>query len=142
MGRRLPAVLSAEWRWVLDRKWNSERPLVFAHVVLTKTLGSRKAREIWARIDHQLDLLGRGIHACLVGDALAEVRSREGRVKRRLEEEKDCLARSFHSTVLLGNLRQAVRWATKHEGGRVSSPGRCLHEDRVTGFRYPPGESP
>ena len=52
-------------------------------MVLTKTLGSRKAREIWARIDHQLDLLGRGIHACLVGDALAEVRAREGLITHR-----------------------------------------------------------
>ena len=41
---------------MLDRKWNSKRPLVFDHVVLTKTLGAHKAREIQERIDSRLDL--------------------------------------------------------------------------------------
>ena len=54
-GRWLTAVLTAEWQGVLDRKWNSERPLVFAHVVFTKTLGDPKARDIQATMNHQLD---------------------------------------------------------------------------------------
>ena len=56
---------------MLDRKWNSEIPLVFAHVVLTKILGAHKAREIRARINRRIDLWERGIHADLVGDTLA-----------------------------------------------------------------------
>ena len=75
VGRRFTEVLDAEWLGVLDRKWNYKRPLVFAHEVLTKTLGARKAREIQARIDRQLDLWEREIHADLVGDVLAEVRA-------------------------------------------------------------------
>ena len=59
------------WRGVLNRSWNSERPLVFAHVVLTKTLGVRRAREIWGRITRRMDLWERGQHAALVGDAKA-----------------------------------------------------------------------
>ena len=55
---------------MLDRKWNSERPLVFAHVVLTKTKIDRKAREILARINCQLDLCERGIHAGLVWECV------------------------------------------------------------------------
>ena len=39
VGRRFTAILAAEWRGVLDRSWNSERPLAFAHAMLTKTLG-------------------------------------------------------------------------------------------------------
>ena len=66
VGRQFTAVLDAEWRGVLDRKWNSERPLVFSHVVLTKTQSARKAREILARINFQLDLCERGIHTGLV----------------------------------------------------------------------------
>ena len=66
MGRRFTAVLAAEWQGVLDRKWNSEIPLVFAPVVFTKTLGPRKSREIQASIDRQLDLWERVIHAGLV----------------------------------------------------------------------------
>ena len=57
---------------MLNRKWNFKRPLVFAHVVLTETLGTCKAREIQVRIDRQLDLWERGIHSGLVGGALAE----------------------------------------------------------------------
>ena len=41
---------------MLDQKWNSERPLIFSHVVSTKTLGTHKAREIRARINLRLDL--------------------------------------------------------------------------------------
>ena len=71
VGRRFTAVLAVE-RWgVIDWKLNSERPLIFTHVVLTRTLGSRKARDIRSRIDHQLVLWERGIHAGLVGCALA-----------------------------------------------------------------------
>ena len=54
--RRFTAILAAEWRGVIVRSWNSERPLVFAQVVLTKTLGVRRAREIQARIMRQMDL--------------------------------------------------------------------------------------
>ena len=86
MGCRFTAVLDVEWRGVLERKWNSDRPLVFSHVVLTKTLVDHKAREIWARIDCQQDLWDRGIHAGLVGGALVEGRAREVRIKRRKKE--------------------------------------------------------
>ena len=56
VGCRFTAILAAEWRGVISRSWNSERPLVFAHVVLTKTLGVRLAREIRARITRRMDL--------------------------------------------------------------------------------------
>ena len=48
-----------------------------------ETLSTRKAREIRARIDHQLDRRERGIHAGLIEYALAEGRAREGRIKQR-----------------------------------------------------------
>ena len=67
---------------VLNWKWNSEKPLVFADVVLTRTLSARKAREIQAKTD-RLDICERGSQAGLVGDALEEGRDREGLVKRR-----------------------------------------------------------
>ena len=34
LGRRFTEILAAVWRGVLNRSWNSERPLVFAHVIL------------------------------------------------------------------------------------------------------------
>ena len=75
VGLRFTTVLAAEWRGVLGQKWNSKRPLVFAHVVLTKTLGACKSRETRARINRRLDLWERGIRAGLVGNSLAEGRA-------------------------------------------------------------------
>ena len=69
-----------EWKEVLVPKWNSEQPLVFTHVVLTRILGSRKAREIRARIKRQLHIWDRGMYAGLVGDVLEEGRAGEIRV--------------------------------------------------------------
>ena len=66
--------------WYSIRKLNSKRPLVFDHVVFTKTLGAYKARNIQARINRRLDFLERGIHTNLMGGALAEGGSREGRI--------------------------------------------------------------
>ena len=60
---------------MINQKWNTERPIIFAHVVLTNILGAYKAREIRARIERRLDLWEGGIHAGLVGDALAEGRA-------------------------------------------------------------------
>ena len=60
VGRRFTEILTAEWRGVLSQSWNSEIPLVFAHVVLSKTLGARQAWEIRARITRRMDLWSRG----------------------------------------------------------------------------------
>ena len=120
VGRWFTAVLDADWQRVLDWKWNSLIPLVFACVVLTKTLGAPKARETQASINRRLDLWERGIHAGLVEDALEKGRARVGCVNRREENEKDYLACIFLSTLLLRKLRQAVRWATNREGGVFS----------------------
>ena len=121
--RRFTAILAAEWRGVFSRSWNSERPLVFAHVVLTKTLGVRRAREIWARITRPMDLWERGQHTSLLWDAEAEGAAREGRAAFSGEEEDDAVARSFHKTVLSGKLRQAVCRETDKEGGGCLLPG-------------------
>ena len=48
-------ILAVEWQGVIGQSWNSERPLIFAHVVLTKTLGILRAQDIRARITRQMD---------------------------------------------------------------------------------------
>ena len=123
MGRHFTAILAAEWRGVLSWSWNSERPLVFAHFVLTKTLGVRQAHEIWARINKPMDLWERGQDVGLGGDAEVEGAAREGRAAFSGKEEDDSMARSFHETVLSGKLRQAIRCATDREGGGCLLPG-------------------
>ena len=109
---------------MIDQKCNSGMPLVFAHLVLTNTLGAHKARGIQARIVCHIDLWDRSIYASLLWYALSKVRAREGQFKRRGEEEEDCLAQSFHSTLLSGKLWKVVCWVTDREEGKggVLSP--------------------
>ena len=77
-------------------------------MVLIKIMGARKAREIWASIERQINLWERGIYTGLVGDVLAEVRARESCVERLDKEKEDCLACRFHITLMSGNMLQAV----------------------------------
>ena len=121
------AILAAEWRWVLGRLWNSERPLVFTHVFLTKTLGVCRDKEIRSQITRKMELWERGLHTGLVGDAEAEEVAREVRSASGVEEEDEAVARIYHDTVFSGELRQAVRQATDREGG-----GYILLDEKCT----------
>ena len=104
VGRRFTAILAVEWQGILGRSWNSKRPLVFAHVVLTNKLGVRRAREIRARITRRMDLWERGQHAGLVGETEAEGATRKGRDASDGKEEDEAICRSYHDTVLSGKL--------------------------------------
>ena len=121
VGCRFTAILAVEWQGVNDRSWNSKKPLVFAHVVLTKTLGVRRDREIQVRITRRIDLWDRGLHAGLVGDTEAEGASREGRASSGGEEEEEAVSWSKHDMVFSGKLRQAIRRQPTWRGGGVSS---------------------
>ena len=79
VGCRFTEILSVEWKGVTDQSWKSKGTLVFAHVVLTKTLGVRRAQEIRAQITRKMDRWEWGLHVGLVGDAHAEGAAREGR---------------------------------------------------------------
>ena len=66
------AILAAEWQGIISRSWNSERHLVFSHVVLTKTLVVRRAHKIRARITWRMDLWERDQYTGLAGDVEVE----------------------------------------------------------------------
>ena len=72
--------------------WNSKRPLTLAHVILTKTLGVRRDREIRGRITRRMDLWERDLHAGLVGDDEAEGAAKEGRSTSRGKKEDSAVA--------------------------------------------------
>ena len=87
MKSRFTEIMTSKWRGVLRKSWNSERPLVFYRVALTKTLGVHRAKEIRSRITWRMDLWERFLHTGMVGDAEAEEASREGRSSSGGEEE-------------------------------------------------------
>ena len=84
--RIFTAILEAECGEVLDQSWNSERPLVFIHVVLTKTLGIQWSRDIRSVITRRMELWERGVNAGIVGDSDSEVAFGEERDSRDEEE--------------------------------------------------------
>ena len=151
MGRRVTAILAEEWWGVLNRSWNSERPLVFANIILTNNLGVHRAQEIRARITRRMDLWERGQHEVLVEDAKVEGAAREGKSAFIDEEEDNAVAQSFHKTVLSGKLCQAVRRATDREGGgcllpwdkctKTGRPFADVFREKPPGIRVPPVEN-
>ena len=78
-------------------------------------LGISRAREIKKQTTNCIDLWERGLHLGLVGDREAEGADSEGRSAREVEEEDKAIVWSY-STVMSGNLRQAVYLATIKEG--------------------------
>ena len=115
MGHHFTDILEAGWRGGFGRSWNSEIPLFFVHVVLTKMLVIRREKEIRARITRRMDLWERGIHAGLVRYTEAEGGAREGRAASGGEEEDEAVAISCHDTVLSCKIRQTIRCATYRE---------------------------
>ena len=49
VGHRFSLFLAAEWQGVINQKYTYKRPLVFAHTVLTKALGTCNDRKILKR---------------------------------------------------------------------------------------------
>ena len=102
------------------REFNLERALILAIAVLRKEPGISRAREIKKRINRRLDLWEAGKIAELVND-VENTAKRSGGTARG-EEDDDAIARRYHSMVIDGRLRQAVRSATDRTGGGVLSP--------------------
>ena len=88
----------------------------------------------------------------LVGDADAEGAAKEGRAARGGEEEDEAATRSYHDTILSGEISQAVRRATRREGGgclflndQYTNTGRPVAEvfrEKHQDMHVPPVENP
>ena len=62
--------LVKELRGVCDRRWNSERFIIFQTVALQRARHVTASREIRRRIEKRLDAWEEGHHAMLVEDTL------------------------------------------------------------------------
>lgn len=124
VGRAFVEQLTKEWRGVRERHWNSEKPLIFAAVVLRRKTTVRSASGIKATIEARLKLWEAGRYAELVGDCVAE--GQRGRVSKSkygdTEEELDSIGRRFNTMFLSGKVRGAVRFATDREAGGPLDP--------------------
>jgi hypothetical protein len=119
VGRQFIATLAREFRGVRERRWNSERPLVFVSVVLQTTSGVRRARDIRKRLEQRMRLWDQGRYGALVDDTEAEV---QGRIGTGLPPDEETKARAYNARVLSGRIRSAVRTITRRGDGGVLQP--------------------
>ena len=68
VGRRFVNALAEELRGIRDRRWNSERFIVFQMVTLQRACHVTASRDIRRRIERRLDAWGAGRFAMLVED--------------------------------------------------------------------------
>ena len=113
-------MLAGEFRGVWERKWNSERALIFAACVLRKSPGVICSRDIRRRVECRLQLWTDGNYDALVQDIVGE--AMRGAGSGRGTADEDLNARKYNSMVLNSKLRAAVRFATDRGGGGVLLP--------------------
>ena len=131
VGRRYVHALALELRGIRDRRWNSERFIVFQSVTLQRARHVTASRDIRRRIKKLLDAWEAGRFTMLVEDTLRSSTQYLTAVRR--EETAEHRAKTFHGLVLRGKLRTAVRWITEREkGGMLQPEGHCTKTgDRV-----------
>ena len=107
IGKSLVSLWAKELRGVRERKWNSERPLVFLAVVLRRRPGCTRSRDIKRRVEHRLALWEQGKFDALVQDATRMALISAGSGLRTVDPESK--ARAYNSKVLDGKVSAAVR---------------------------------
>jgi hypothetical protein len=120
VGQQVVATLAREFRGVRERKWNSERALIFAMCVLRKSPGVICARDIKRRVERRLTLWIGGQYDALVQDIVGEAMRGVGSGRDTANEE--LIARKYNHMVLNGKLQAAVSFATARDGGGVLLP--------------------
>ena len=109
--------LGDELRGVRDRLWNSVWFIIFQTVIPQRARHVTTSDAIRRRTKKRLDDWGEGKHAMLVEDTLHTCA--EYLTVARREETAEHRTQMYHSLVLRGKLRTAVRWITEREMGSI-----------------------
>ena len=110
VGNRFIWMLADEWTGIRARKWNSEKPLIFAPIILRKTNGVYKASDIRKHIICRLDEWEKENFAALLVDTIEEALANHG--TQVPPNETEVRSRVFNSLLVTGRIREAVRYAT------------------------------
>ena len=145
VGRLFVAAAADELKGVVQRKWNSERFIVFQAVLLQRSPDVKRARDIRRRVETRLRLWREGRFNMLVQDTVRTSRTMISSIRRGMSDET--IAKTFTSMVLKGKIRAAVRFATlRGEGGVLkatdvdSKTGKPVLE--VLQSKHPPAVIP
>jgi hypothetical protein len=116
VGRRFVEMLTEEWAGVCERRWNSERPIVFCAVILSHKSNIIRAHAIREAIEMRMDLWAAGRYRELVTEVVIKGKSGvAGNNGHKWEEDgtvSESVARKYNSMMLDGKVRGAVRFAT------------------------------
>ena len=123
VGRRYVNALVRELRGLRNRQWNSERFIVFQTMTLQRARHVTASWDIRQRIEKRLEAWEAGHYAMLVEDSLRSCTQYLTVVLR--EETEEHRAKTYHSLVLRGKIRTAVRWIAERE-----TKGVLLPEDK------------
>jgi hypothetical protein len=120
VGRRFVRMLTQELLGIKERKWNSEKFIVFSMVILQKSKQVTNSGDIKRRITNRLDSWENGKFDMLVQDthrtAMAQLSKMRG------QETEEQRGKTFSRLVLQGKLRSAVRYLTEREKGGIMLP--------------------
>jgi len=124
VGHWVVSTMAREFTGVRERKWNSERTLIFAACVLRKSPGLIRAHDKKRRVERRLTMRIDGSYDALVQDIVGKAMRGVGGGRGTIDE--DLVARKFNSMVLDGKLHGSRwRWSL--------AATRRLHQDRTTG---------
>ena len=119
VGRNFCKFLTLLFKGVRERKWNSERPMMYAKLILQTTPDVKKSCDIRTGLDLRMTLWEQGRIRALIDDVIAEI---GGKPHVRREKDKAAKAQSYQARAISGRLRSAVREVTNHAGGKVLQP--------------------
>ncbi len=112
------------WVGVVERRWNSERPLVFQVCDLWRVRGISRFHDVKPNFWGQLDAWDAGRYVALVREveeATLDV-GRGGGGPRAWQEDTTSIARKYHNMVLGGKVHAAVRMVTNRGMGGAYQP--------------------
>ena len=121
-GRHFVETLWGGLRRVRDRKWESERFIVFHTAILQRARHVTASHSIRQWIGKRLGAWEAGSHRMLMEDTLCTCAQYLTAAHR--EESKEHRSQNFHSLVLQGKLQKAVWWITERDMGGVLKPAR------------------
>ena len=111
---RFLETLTHLWNGVVERRWNSERPLVFLACILQRVRGISRMHDIKPIIWGRLDAWDAERYVALVREveeATLDVGG-GGRGMRTWQEDTNSIRRKYHNMVLGGKVRVAMRMVT------------------------------
>ena len=122
--------LCEEFLGVTERKWNSERPLVFCLAMLQKKPGITQSSDIQRRLKYRLEEWKAEKYKALLEttERLMQAAMTNSQGGTTQEEQ----LKKYNQLMLLGNPRAAVRYLKDREGGGVLEPHTPSGKDDQT----------